>query len=81
MLWDYIQKGDSIAYQYEQYTKDTREKKKEDKNTEKGGKGKKGDKGQSSLDYEKEKANERAHRHKLFTCIEFTPDGSELLVG
>ena len=78
LLWDYIKRGDPIAHQYEQYTKDTRERKKEDKFADKG-KGKKGDK--SGYDPEKEKERERANRYKLFTCIEFTPDGTELLVG
>jgi len=82
LLWDYIKKGDPIAHQYESYTKETREKKNEAKSGgDKGGKGKKGEKGAAGLDYEKEKERERANRAKLFTCIEFTPDGSELLVG
>jgi len=58
ILWDYIKKGDPIAFQFEQYTRDT----------------KAGD-GKGKL------SKEESDLNKIFTVMEFTPDGSELLIG
>lgn len=58
ILWDYIKKGDPIAFQFENYQRDS----------------KIGDnKGKSS--------KEDSDLNKIFTVMEFTPDGSELLIG
>ncbi len=64
ILWDYVKKGDPIAYQFENYTRDT------SKPADVSAGGKKG-------------ANEKEERdvNKIFTTMEFTPDGTELLVG
>ena len=69
ILYDYMQKEQKL-HQYEAYTKEAREKKVEAAPTQdKGGKGKKGeDAGAVEKKEEKEKS-----RHKVFTCLEFTP--------
>ena len=77
IIQDYMQKGDPKIQQYEQYTKDTREKKGEPQaSQDKNAKGKKGD-GDPAAD----KKEEKSAANKLFTTLEFTPDGDELLVG
>lgn len=57
ILWDYIKKGDPVAFQFEQYN-----------NGSKATDGKKGTK-------------EEQDNSKVFTVMEFTPDGTELLIG
>lgn len=57
ILWDYIKKGDPIAFQFEQYTRDTK------------------------LMGDKKGAKDGKDLNKIFTVMEFTPDGSELLIG
>ena len=57
ILWDYVKKGDPIAFQFEQYTRDAK------------------------LLGEKKGAKDSKDTNKIFTVMEFTPDGEELLIG
>ena len=77
VIYDYIQKGDPKIHQFEQYTKDNREKKAEAPTQDKG-KGKKGEDDPAST---KKEDKEKSQRNKIFTTLEFTPQGDELLVG
>ena len=77
IIYDYMQKGDPKIHQYEQYTKDTREKKVEQAPSQ----GAKGKKGEESAADQKNDEKEKSQRNKVFTTLEFTPQGDELLVG
>ena len=79
IIYDYMQKGDPKIHQYEQYTKDTREKKVEQPSAAEKGKGKKGE--EISAEDKKKEEKEKQQRNKVFTTLEFTPQGDELLVG
>ena len=78
IIYDYVQKGDPKFHQYEQYTKDTREKKVEQAGAGDKSKGKKGEEDPAAA---KREEKEKSQRNKIFTTLEFTPQGDELLVG
>ena len=72
LIYDYMQKGDPKMFQFEQFT--NAKKSEQPPAAEKDGKGKKGDEPGARKDQKKEV-------RKVFTCIEFTPQGDELLVA
>lgn len=65
IMWDYLKRGEVIAQQFEEY------KSKDTGRDDKGVNDKKTDKD----------GKEKKDKGPIYTCLEFTPDGTELLVG